>query len=325
MSEKISNNIISTIEIIMDKKLSEMQYSRIVVGTILYPIDEGNGIYNIEYQGSQIQAYRIEKLDNVKYKAGDVVDILISENTIGRNKIILGHTIRQPEKVEIEEWETNRAEIENSFAKDTQIYRVKTSTTERQYAEIIINESGVHNSKIDEAEYINYFESYNTNFSNAISSISNGEYDYLVIEVEISTVVTTSEQFDYGVEIITTNSAGAEGVTLRSSQNELIPSGQSKYYLAVPVAGINKINYYDDRSFNLLKEIKFFVDTTELNQKIFFQNLKFYAAKKREPAAEVAAFTILKTEEQIEILQRQVNSLSEEVENLKLLLAEKEV
>ena len=88
MSERIANNILSAVDILLDKKLAEAKFDRTITGTIDSCEDEEIGKYKVAYQNAIITAY--SSSPSVTYSIGDQVYISIPENDFTKDKIILG-------------------------------------------------------------------------------------------------------------------------------------------------------------------------------------------------------------------------------------------
>lgn len=91
MSE-IADSILDAVEILVDKKTSDLQFNKTIRGKISEIIDESIGKYKIQYQNSYFTAYSSDS--NATYQKGSEVYVEILSNDFEKNALILG-TVRR--------------------------------------------------------------------------------------------------------------------------------------------------------------------------------------------------------------------------------------
>lgn len=100
----IEESICKAVDVILKKRLSELQFDKTVVATIIDTTTDNSGRYLIQYQDIKFYAYA---LNGAKYKVGDVVYILTPENNSTRNRFILSHLgvvkAEEPDPIEIDD------------------------------------------------------------------------------------------------------------------------------------------------------------------------------------------------------------------------------
>ena len=88
MSNKIANSILSAIDIVVDKKISEASFDRTVIATVVKPISNmANNKYQVRYQDSLLEAL---VPNDAVYRAGDSVFLLMPQNKLEEQNWILG-------------------------------------------------------------------------------------------------------------------------------------------------------------------------------------------------------------------------------------------
>lgn len=80
-STDYSNAIFAAIDVIVDKKLSELNHDKTIKCTVIEPANVPTTRYRVERQG---QRFEVETGDR-EYKKGDIIYVLIPENDM-RNK-----------------------------------------------------------------------------------------------------------------------------------------------------------------------------------------------------------------------------------------------
>ena len=82
-----SDALLQSVDTLIKKRISESKGAEAVVAEVVDVIDEGLGIYQIEYMGQKIEATSVNA-ENV-YKKGDLITILIPESDLSQNVTIL--------------------------------------------------------------------------------------------------------------------------------------------------------------------------------------------------------------------------------------------
>ena len=90
---KIINNIIQTISIMIQKALASANFDRTIKAIILSCQDQNKGIYKIKYQDAIWKAQAIN--NNIIFTPGTSVYILIPANDMNQTKIILSNVINE--------------------------------------------------------------------------------------------------------------------------------------------------------------------------------------------------------------------------------------
>lgn len=88
----IADQVLDAVDIIVDKKVSELQFNKTIRGRISEIIDESIGKYKIQYQNSYFTAYSSDS--NFKYQKNSEVYVEILSNDFEKNALILG-TVRR--------------------------------------------------------------------------------------------------------------------------------------------------------------------------------------------------------------------------------------
>ena len=83
---EITDNLFAAIDIIVNKKLAEIDFDRTVLVTIVKKLDEADA-YLVDYKGAQFKAYRINSFDYLKQ---DIAYMLIPRNRLDEDKFLLG-------------------------------------------------------------------------------------------------------------------------------------------------------------------------------------------------------------------------------------------
>lgn len=84
---EIANNILTAIDIIVDKKISDIKFDRTVVVEIKQCVDSLIGKYRVQYQGEYFIA---RALTGVTFEPGDRARMLVPDNDLGQDKYLLG-------------------------------------------------------------------------------------------------------------------------------------------------------------------------------------------------------------------------------------------
>lgn len=108
MSGNVGKNICDAIDVIVNKKITSLNFDKTVQGSILSIIDKKSGQYEVKYQDSAFIAYT-SSLDTY-YTEGDSVYILIPSGDFNNNKTILGTTAMLSKTADLEESLENLSE-----------------------------------------------------------------------------------------------------------------------------------------------------------------------------------------------------------------------
>lgn len=84
MNNNIENNICNAIDIILSKRLSDLEFNKTISAKIIEQISDYE--YKLEYQDAKIRAYTI---NGAKYAIGDRVFVIIQNNKMSNTKYIL--------------------------------------------------------------------------------------------------------------------------------------------------------------------------------------------------------------------------------------------
>lgn len=82
--------ICEAVDIIVNKRLAELNFNKTIRGEILACTDQLTGQYSVRYEDSIITAY--SNSPTIKYESGDKVFILIPDNDFSNRKTITGYT-----------------------------------------------------------------------------------------------------------------------------------------------------------------------------------------------------------------------------------------
>lgn len=166
MSEMIANNILSAIDILVDKKIAEAQFDKTIKAHIVKCEDKNTGRYLVQYQSAYLIAYA--KAGEL-YQINDLVYILIPENNFAYAKTIIG-------KVPVVEAVKNIIKEDISYEKTSENYfTLSAPITDKKilYSKgTTSNLLNVTQSQMDtllqqlrESEYFLIYSSYNTQIS----------------------------------------------------------------------------------------------------------------------------------------------------------------
>lgn len=86
-SNEITENLFAAIDVIVDKKLSELSFNRTIVVEVLEKLDEHN--YQVKYQNSKFNVYSPSIYD---YKVNETAYVLVINNDINKDKFLIGPT-----------------------------------------------------------------------------------------------------------------------------------------------------------------------------------------------------------------------------------------
>lgn len=84
---EIANNILTAIDVIVDKKIADMTFDRTVVVTVQQCVDSLIGKYRVYYQGESFTALAIT---GMSFNPGDKVRMLVPDNDLSQDKYLLG-------------------------------------------------------------------------------------------------------------------------------------------------------------------------------------------------------------------------------------------
>lgn len=85
---KIEQSILDSIEILLDKRVSQLQFDRTVRATIIEKQDQSIGRYKVRYQNSEFSAYAIDS--DATYRDNDQVYVEIPSSDYNKTKMIIG-------------------------------------------------------------------------------------------------------------------------------------------------------------------------------------------------------------------------------------------
>ena len=89
---EVANNLFDSIDVIVDRKLQKLSFDRCVLMQIVAPVSNNEGKYHNKYvvknQNYKTEAYALNGYKT--YNKGDMVWILIPQNSYKREKFILG-------------------------------------------------------------------------------------------------------------------------------------------------------------------------------------------------------------------------------------------
>ena len=91
LEQTLSDAILKSVDIIVDKKLSELEYNTTINGQIVDDSKSKNGIYTVKYETSTFVAYS----SDISLVNGDIVQVLISNNNSSDTRIILNKVISE--------------------------------------------------------------------------------------------------------------------------------------------------------------------------------------------------------------------------------------
>ena len=91
LEQTLSDAILKSVDIIVDKKLSELEYNTTINGQIVDDSKSKNGIYTVKYETSTFIAYS----SDTSLVKGDIVQVLISNNNSSDTRIILNKVISE--------------------------------------------------------------------------------------------------------------------------------------------------------------------------------------------------------------------------------------
>ena len=91
LEQTLSDAILKSVDIIVDKKLSELEYNTTINGQIVDDSKSKNGIYTVKYETSTFVAYS----SDISLANGDIVQVLISNNNSSDTRIILNKVISE--------------------------------------------------------------------------------------------------------------------------------------------------------------------------------------------------------------------------------------
>ena len=86
--DKITSSILESINILIDHKLSQLQFDKTIICTIVKCTNIDKGEYQVSYMDSKFLAYSLNK--NINYNTNDIVYVKIPENNFNAKKIIEG-------------------------------------------------------------------------------------------------------------------------------------------------------------------------------------------------------------------------------------------
>lgn len=185
--DQFTEAIFQSIDVIVDKKLSQLQYDVTFESEIYNLIDADTGEYQVLYNGEYLSAFAQDP--STQYNIGDRVSILIPSNELSNHKTILGYAEPESlqEKIEgslaLEVVEASPT-LDNLYGYDREsTYGVVAGATEEPY------------SRVEIASYPS--GTYHGTFNNYASN-----YEYLRIQ---GTFFTTFQSIhtigNYGLEV----------------------------------------------------------------------------------------------------------------------------
>ena len=84
----VAENILDAVDILMDKKVSELQFNKTIRAKIAEVIDESIGKYKVQYQNSYFTAYASDS--NLRYQRNSEVYVEVLSNDFEKNALIIG-------------------------------------------------------------------------------------------------------------------------------------------------------------------------------------------------------------------------------------------
>ena len=88
--QQMSEAILNSIDVIVDKKISELDYNKTIKGLIIDDSQASKGVYSIEYETSVFTAYTTD----TSLKKGDYVQVLISNNNSTETRVIINKIVQ---------------------------------------------------------------------------------------------------------------------------------------------------------------------------------------------------------------------------------------
>lgn len=92
---KIANDILSAIDIVVDKKISETPYTKTIIAEVTGVIDSLNHKYAIKYQDSALEAFAV---GGNEYLVGQLVYVLVENGALDSTKYILNKVVESAPK-----------------------------------------------------------------------------------------------------------------------------------------------------------------------------------------------------------------------------------
>lgn len=92
--ENISDAILKSIDVIVDKKISELNYNETIKGVIIDDSRASKGVYNVKYETSDFIAYTTD----TSLKNGDLVQVLISSNDSSDTRTIINKIVTEEDE-----------------------------------------------------------------------------------------------------------------------------------------------------------------------------------------------------------------------------------
>ena len=94
LEQNISEAILNSIDVIIDKRLSELNYSETIKGVIIDDSKASKGIYSVRYETSIFNAYT----KDTTLKKGNLVQVLISSKNSSDARIILNKVVTEEDE-----------------------------------------------------------------------------------------------------------------------------------------------------------------------------------------------------------------------------------
>lgn len=196
LEQSISDAILQSVDILVDKKISELNYSQTIKGLIVDDIKASKGVYEVKYESSTFTAYT----SDTTLKNGDLVQVLISSNDSSETRVIINKIV-----VNDEDYLSNNEFLNYIKATDNLIDSMLDS-----------NKRLVANSEIEE----NLLWSY-------AGTQKFEKYSRISLEAEFQTLLQNATSGSYGLRLELTHDESVTNLTFDS--NEMI--GNPLYYI----------------------------------------------------------------------------------------------
>ena len=186
--DEISQAIFRSIDLIVDKKLSQLQYDVTFEGEISEIVDADTGEYSVLYNGEYLSVFAPDSTK--QYNVGDRVSVLIPGNELSNHKTILGVAV--PESLS--------SKIGNVTALDT----VEASPTlDNLYGYNRVKTYGVVAGAPSESDYDRYeIASYEDSDYHKTFSNYSETYEYIKIQGTFYTSLQSTHTIgNYGLEV----------------------------------------------------------------------------------------------------------------------------
>lgn len=277
--QSMSDNILKTIDILVDKKLDELEYNTTINGQIVDASKAEKGVYTVKYETSTFTAYTTD----TSLIENDIVQVLISHNNSNDTRIILNKIVAHEDEY-----------LTNTTFKD--YINVTGNLTD-----VILdtNKSILANGGIEEKLLWQYSDSKDLK-----------SYTQIKLEVDIQTLLNNAVKGNFGLklEIIT----DTEIIELLFSNNEML--GNSFNYVSYTkqqkIFNLSKLNFtqINGISLYLYQEANSFYDKNDnlltakdslghsLPSNIFVNNINLsfgYNINDYTPGSDIATISLL--------------------------------